>query len=102
MKKDDPRREWVGIPVPGRDRPGMAASVSGALYRHRSGIERFSQTVIRGPFAERLLGELNFQVEVSYFPSLVFPLALQAEHRSITDSGGDLHHKPLHLSIPLE
>ncbi len=56
---DDPRREWVAITVIGRDRPGIAANVSGVLYRHGSSIEELSQTVIRGQFAMILIATLG-------------------------------------------
>ncbi len=56
---DDPFTKWVAVTVIGRDRPGIVANVSGALYRHRCSIEDLAQTVIRGQFAMILIATLG-------------------------------------------
>jgi len=50
---------FVAVTVIGRDRPGIVARVSGALYRHRASIEELSQTVLRGQFAMILIASLG-------------------------------------------
>jgi hypothetical protein len=49
-----------------------------------------------------LSGELDFQVEVSGFPSPGFSLSPQPELGSIGDPRRDPDQQPFHLSIPLQ
>ncbi len=57
--KDEEGKKFVAVTVIGRDRPGIVANVSGALYRHRASIEELSQTAIRGQFAMILIASME-------------------------------------------
>jgi glycine cleavage system transcriptional repressor len=85
---DHPRTKWVAVTVIGRDRPGIVANVSGALYRQRCSIEDLAQTVIRGQFAMILIATLGegetFQALKNDLGDLSQDLGLDIDLRQLT------------------
>jgi glycine cleavage system transcriptional repressor len=50
---------WILISIAGRDRPGIVASLSRALYQNRAQIEDLSHAVVQGQFAMILIASLG-------------------------------------------
>lgn len=74
----------VIICVLGKDRPGILATTTGALYDHNCNLENVSQTILQSEFAgifiattpdELTMGELNNSLERALNPMSLYVFA---------------------------
>lgn len=88
---DQPMSQWVAITVLGRDRPGIVAGVTKALYEHGCNLEDSSATRLRDSFAMILIAMLPDPPRIALLRAELDALA---EELGVALDLRDLGHEP--------